>query len=76
MRIEVKDESEEMREMEMRRRGGSRRKKCKGKNNVSEERDKKIGEEKEEWERREMSENIYEGRGNSENEENKTKPKS
>ncbi len=35
MKIEVKDESEERGEMGMRRRGGSRKKKCKGKNNVA-----------------------------------------
>ncbi len=43
MRIEVKDESEELREMGMMRRGRSRRKKCKGKNSNAGERDKKLG---------------------------------
>jgi hypothetical protein len=59
-----------------RRRGGSRKKKCKGKNNVAGEKDIKNWGREGRMERREMSENIYGGRENFENEEHKTKQKS
>ncbi len=59
-----------------RRREGSGREKCKGKNNVSGEKDKKkLGKRRKNGKEVRVKKN-YGGRGNLENEENKTKPKS